>query len=156
MFMEKLCHRIPDAENKLELFLYCMKNIPIIGERSIKKLLQFFDLYKDKLVIQNVKETFLYIISVARKQSKDNQPKSSIDELENKICTECQKYETNDKENVIVTEKIEFEEKPNFFASPIMSSNTSRKLSQNTPLNETPQGVKKKKRLRHVTVEDDF
>lgn len=155
MFMEKLCHRIPAAENedKLEMFLYCMKHIPLIGERAIKKLIQCFDLYKDKFVIENVRETFLHIITVARKQSKDNQPKSSIDELEAKIQAVCQKYENET--TVHVSEKDSsfkeniVEEKPNFYASPIVNSRSKAEGSNLTP--STP-NTRKKLKSRFVDV----
>ena len=85
MLIEKLCQRFPKSTSISQQsdIAYCMAQLKV-NERSVKCLLDNFKLYKDALFDEEVKKSFLSILSKAKKFAKP-ELKQALDEWETKL-----------------------------------------------------------------------
>lgn len=87
--VDKLCQRFltaGDDERTWRDIAYCLSLLPYKSERSLKRLIEGWSTYQDKLHEDQVHKYFLEIISKCRLQkSQKPEVKSLVDELEQKI-----------------------------------------------------------------------
>ncbi|ORE10875.1 ARM repeat-containing protein [Rhizopus microsporus var. microsporus] len=87
--VDKLCQRFltaGDDERAWRDIAYCLSLLPYKSERSLKRLIEGWSTYQDKLHEDQVHKYFLEIISKCRLQkSQKPEVKSLVDELEQKI-----------------------------------------------------------------------
>ena len=85
MLVDKLCQRFPKCTSISQQadIAYCMAQLKI-NEKSVKCLLDNFKLYKDALFDEEVKKSFLSILSKAKKFAKP-ELKQALDEWETKL-----------------------------------------------------------------------
>ncbi|KZT24887.1 hypothetical protein NEOLEDRAFT_1156610 [Neolentinus lepideus HHB14362 ss-1] len=82
--VEKLCQRFRLSEEPRQWrdIAFCLSLLPFKSERSVKKLIEGLQFYRDKLHEETVFAYFSEILSKARSNKSANKPDSELDEFE--------------------------------------------------------------------------
>ncbi|KAG6829705.1 hypothetical protein H0H92_003740 [Tricholoma furcatifolium] len=82
--VEKLCQRFHLSEEARQWrdIAYCLSLLPFKSERSVKKLIEGLQFYRDKLHEPQVFERFQEILNKARSNKSKDKPDSDLDEFE--------------------------------------------------------------------------
>ncbi|GLB42214.1 putative regulatory subunit of the condensin complex, a complex required for conversion of interphase chromatin into mitotic-like condense chromosomes [Lyophyllum shimeji] len=82
--VEKLCQRFRLSEEPRQWrdIAYCLSLLPYKSERSVKKLIEGLQFYRDKLHEEQVFERFQEILAKARSNKSKDKPDSDLDEFE--------------------------------------------------------------------------
>ena len=95
--IEKLCGRFRNSDNLRYSrdLSHCLSLITFSGDRSLKKLIENFQLYKDKLIDEIVLGSFVEIVQRSKKFCK-SELKPLIDEFEQKLLKAATREGSND------------------------------------------------------------
>lgn len=82
--MEKLCQRFRLSEDARQWrdIAFCLSLLPFKSERSVKKLIEGLQFYRDKLHEETVFERFTEILAKARANKSANKPDTELNEFE--------------------------------------------------------------------------
>lgn len=82
--MEKLCQRFRLSEDPRQWrdIAFCLSLLPFKSERSVKKLIEGLQFYRDKLHEEGVFERFSEILTKARSNKSANKPDTELNEFE--------------------------------------------------------------------------
>lgn len=82
--IEKLCQRFQLSENPRQWrdIAFCLSLLPFKSERSVKKLIEGLQFYRDKLHEGQVFDRFTEILAKARTNKSKDKPDSELDEFE--------------------------------------------------------------------------
>ncbi|KAF8069057.1 non-SMC mitotic condensation complex subunit 1-domain-containing protein [Lyophyllum atratum] len=82
--VEKLCQRfrLSEDERQWRDIAFCLSLLPFKSERSVKKLIEGLQFYRDKLHEEQVFERFQEILVKARSNKSKDKPDSDLDEFE--------------------------------------------------------------------------
>ncbi|KAJ8481937.1 hypothetical protein ONZ45_g15130 [Pleurotus djamor] len=85
--VEKLCQRfrLTDDARQWRDIAFCLSLLPFKSERSVKKLIEGFPLYRDKLHEEGVSERFVEILQKARLNKSANKPDTELNEFESML-----------------------------------------------------------------------
>lgn len=82
--MEKLCQRfrLTDDPRQWRDIAFCLSLLPFKSERSVKKLIDGLQFYRDKLHEETVYARFQEILTKARSNKSPNKPDAELNEFE--------------------------------------------------------------------------
>ncbi|KAG2008786.1 condensin [Coprinopsis cinerea AmutBmut pab1-1] len=82
--VEKLCGRFQLSESPRQWrdIAYCLSLLPYKSERSVKKLIEGLQFYRDKLHEKGVYDKFMEILNKARQNKSKDKPDAELDEFE--------------------------------------------------------------------------
>ncbi|KAG2072264.1 hypothetical protein BDR04DRAFT_1134704, partial [Suillus decipiens] len=95
--VEKLCQRFRLSEDPRQWrdIAFCLSFLPFKSERSVKKLIEGLQFYRDKLHEEGVFDRFSEILSKARSNKSANKPDTELNEFES-ILDECRRQGEED------------------------------------------------------------
>ncbi len=82
--VEKLCQRfrLSDEPRQWRDIAFCLSLLPFKSERSVKKLIEGLQFYRDKLHEETVYARFQEILTKARSNKSANKPDAELNEFE--------------------------------------------------------------------------